>query len=74
LTGDPEIEDREGVVEGVVLSDGRVIENHWAGETADVQAVEKGGWRSSSLRREEVLADDGNGDTGDTDVLLSAAL
>jgi hypothetical protein len=74
LAGDPEVEDGEGVVEGVVLCNGRVVEYDRAGETADVQSVEKGGGRSRGLGREEVLADDGDGDTGDTDVLLSAAL
>ena len=74
LAGDPEVENREGVVEGVVLCDGSVVEYDWAWETADVQSVEKGGRRSRGLGWEEVLADNGDGDTGNTDVFLSTAL
>ena len=74
LAGDPEVEDGEGIVEGVVLSNSGVVKNDWAGETANVQPVEESRGRSRGVGREEVLANDGNSDTGDTDVFLRAAL
>jgi hypothetical protein len=74
LAGDPEVEDGESVVKGVVLCNGSVVEDNWAGETADVQSVKESRGRSGGLGREEVLANDGNGDTGNTDILLCATL
>lgn len=74
LAGNPEVEDGEGVVEGIVLCGDCVVENYWAGKTANVQPVEESRGRSRGLGREEILANDGNGDTGDTNVFLCAAL
>ena len=74
LAGDPEVEDGERVVEGVVLRDGGVIEHDGAWKTSNVQTVEKGCWGCGGLRGKEGFLDDGDGDTGNTDVLLSAAL
>jgi hypothetical protein len=74
LAGNPEVEDGEGVVERVVLGDGGVVQDDGAGETTDIQTVQECGGRSRGLRGEQVLADNGNGDTSNTDILLGAAL
>lgn len=74
LAGNPEVEDGEGVVERVVLGDGGIVEDDGAGETTNVQAVQESSGRSRGLRGEKVLANDSDGDAGDTDVLLGAAL
>lgn len=74
LACDPEVEDGEGVVERVVLGDGGIVEDDGAGETTNVQAVQESSGRSRGLRGEKVLANDSDGDAGDTDVLLGAAL
>lgn len=74
LAGDPQVEDGKGVVEGVVLGDGGVVKHHGAWKTSDVQTVEKGCWRRCDLRGKKGFLDDNDGNTGNTDVLLSAAL
>lgn len=74
LTGNPQVEDGESVIEGVVLGDGGIVEHDGAGQATNVQPVQQSSGRSGSLRREEVLADNSDSDTGDTDVLLGAAL
>jgi len=74
LARNPEVEDREGVVEGVVLSDSSIVKNNGPRETTNVQPVQKGRRGSCGLRGKKVLANDGNGDSSNTDILLSAAL
>jgi len=74
LAGDPQVEDGKGVVEGVILGDGGVVKNHGAWETSDVQTVKEGCWGSCDLRGKEGFLDYDDGNTGNTDVLLSAAL
>ena len=74
LASDPEVEDGEGIVEGVVLGDSGVVKNDWAGEAANVQPVKESRGTSRGVGREKILANDGNSDTGDTNVLLCAAL
>lgn len=74
LAGDPQVEDGEGVVEGVVLRDGGVVEHHGSWETTDVQPVEECSWGCGRLRGEEGFLDDGDGDTGHTNVLLGTSL
>ena len=74
LASNPKVEDGKSVVKGVVLGDGGIVEHDGTGEATNVQPVQKRRGRSGSLRREKVLANNCNGDTGDTDVLLCAAL
>lgn len=74
LAGNPQVEDGEGVVEGVVLRDSSIVEHNGAWETSDVQTVEERCGRCCGLRGKEGFLDDDDGDTGHTDVLLSAAL
>lgn len=74
LAGNPEVEDGEGVVKRVVLGDGGIVEDDGAGETTNVQPVQQSSGGSRGLRGEKVLANDSDGDTGDTDVLLGTAL
>lgn len=74
LAGDPEVEDGEGVVERVVLGDGGIVQHDRAGEATDVQPVQQSSGRGCGLGREKVLANNGDSDTGDTNVLLCAAL
>lgn len=74
LTGDPQVEDRKGVVEGVVFCDGGVVEDRGPGHASDVQTVKEGCRGSCCLRGEKRFLDNGDCDTGDTDVLLGAAL
>jgi hypothetical protein len=74
LARNPEVEDGEGVVEGVVLGDGGVVEHDGARKTAEGQFVEERGRGGGSERWEESLADDDDGDAGNTDVFLRSAL
>lgn len=74
LAGNPEVEDGEGVVERVVLGDGGIVEHDGAGQATNVQSVQQSSGGSRSLRREKVLADNGDSDASDTNVLLGAAL
>lgn len=74
LAGNPEVEDGESVIQGVVLGGGSEVEDHGAGETTDVQSLQESRGGSGGLGREKVLADDGDGDTSDTDVLLCTTL
>lgn len=74
LASNPEVKDRKGVVEGVVLRDSGVVEHDRTRETTNVQAVKESRGRSRGLGREEILANNGNGDASDTNVLLRAAL
>ena len=74
LAGDPEVEDGQSVVKGVVLGDSSVVQHHWAGQTTNVKTVQQASGGSGSVRREQVLANDGEGDTSNTNVLLRTAL
>lgn len=74
LARNPEVEDGERVVKGVVLGDGGIVEHDRAREATNVEPLQESSGGSCGLRREKVLADNGDGDTGDTDVLLCAAL
>lgn len=66
---DPDAEDREGVVEGIVFGDGGPVEDGGGGP--DTDGVEEGG---RCLRGEEGFAEDDDGGVGYADVFLGAAL
>ena len=69
LAGDPDAEDGHGVVERGVFSNGGPVQD--GRRRPDAERVEKGWWRVGG---EEVGADDDEGDVGDADVFLGAAL
>jgi len=74
LGGDPEVEDGQSVVEGVVFGHCGVVEHDGAGEAGERELVEQGCRRCEGCRREERFANNHDRDAGYADVLLGAAL
>lgn len=74
LASNPEVEDGEGVVEGIVFGDGGIVEHNGPRKTSNVQSVQQSRRRRGSLWGQKIFANNDNGDTSDTDVFLGTAL